>query len=78
MTAADNPCLSPAWLGHKVDPVTGEVAWSVCAWCKPADKTPVEREAERLCIPVSHGICPACAVRMLGDELPGIMSEQPT
>lgn len=78
MTAQENPCLSPAWLGYKTDLTTGELFWEVCAWCKPADKVPVEREAERLCIRVSHGICPACAQRLMGEMLPGIASEQPT
>lgn len=78
MNAIDNPCLSPAWLGHEIDLTTGDIFWSVCGWCPKDVKEPVEKEAARLCIRVSHGICPPCKARELGLLLPGIASEQPT
>lgn len=73
-----NPCLSPAFLGHKIDESKGEVIWSVCGWCPSVAKVPVEKEAARLGITVSHGICKACERGFVGDLLPGIASEQPT
>jgi hypothetical protein len=78
MSTTDNPCASPAWLGYKVDLSTGELIWEVCAWCLPVEKHRVEAEAERLDIRASHGICPTCYAREMGETLPGIMSDKPT
>lgn len=35
---------------------------TVCAWCPP---TPEAEEWERQGIPISHGICEACAAKLM-------------
>lgn len=63
MTAEQNPTLCAAWLGYALDTSAADVMVRICAWCP--DKEAAEREAKRLCVKVTHGICKTCAGRQL-------------
>ena len=58
MTAPD---LS-AFLGYAVNPKGGFMV-RVCAWHDPALRSAAERMAGGL--PITHGICPECAQRLM-------------
>lgn len=58
MTAEQNPTLCAAWLGYVMDEHAADVMVRICAWCP--DKEAAEREARRLCLKVTHGVCPKC------------------
>lgn len=55
LTASDNPTLSPAYLGYKVDLKSGRMFWRICMDCE--GRKAVEAEAHRLRLEVSHGLC---------------------
>lgn len=63
MTAAQNPLLGRAWLGYAMDESQADVVARVCDRCP--DREAVEREAVRLRLRITRGICDRCAGRQL-------------
>lgn len=60
--------IEDAFLGYAID--GGRLLVRCCAWC--SDRASLETWAKRRQLPVTHGICPACAQaqseRMLGES----------